>query len=409
MQRLGGTHAFLFALLLLMLAHCATEGGQAQTLTVLHNFTGGGDGAGPVAGVTMDRAGNLYGTTDSGGYMGGECGAYGGCGTVYRLSHEGSSWTLTPLHIFQGSDGFEPYAGITIGPNGSLYGTTTVGGGSGGCQPGGCGTVFNLMPPAHFSAHVLGGWSQNVLYRFTGSSDGGVPGYGDVVFDLAGNIYGIANAVYKLTFSGENWTESVLSGVGGSPEGAVLFDHAGNIYSTTLDGGINNNGTVFQLTPNGSGWTLSTLYRFQGGSDGENPNAGVIMDAAGNLYGTTLWGGVGGGGTVYELSPSNGEWTHSILYGFSGSGASFNNLTMDAAGNLYGTATDDGAYGYGVVFELSPHPGGTWTYTDLHDFTGGTDGKYPAGSVVFDASGNLYSTTYSGGADGYGTVWEITP
>ena len=144
------------------------------------------------------------------------------------------------------------------------------GGGSGGCEPGGCGTVFNLTPPPHFSAHVLGGWSQTTLDRFTGGLDGGYPGYGDLVFDSTGNIYGTVGefgpggvgAVYKLTSSGENWVESVLAGVGPSPEGAVLFDQAGNIYSTTSDGGTDNNGTVFELTPNGSGWTQSTLYTF---------------------------------------------------------------------------------------------------------------------------------------------------
>ena len=324
-------------------------------------------------------------------------------------------------NVFQGSDGFQPYAGITIGPNGSLYGTTNVGGGSGGCEPGGCGTVFNLTPPPHFSAHVLGGWSQTTLYRFTGGLDGGYPGYGDLVFDSTGNIYGTVGefgpggvgAVYKLTSSGGNWVESVLAGVGPSPEGAVLFDQAGNIYSTTSDGGTDNNGTVFELTPNGSGWTQSTLYTFGSGTGGANPISGLIFDQAGNLYGSTPTGGAGGGGTVYQLSASNGGWAFSTLHSFSSTcgcdTGPYANLTMDASGNLYGTAPEEGIYGYGVVFELSPHPDGSWTYTDLYDFTGEADGKYPAGGVVFDSSGNLYSTTYSGGADGYGTVWEITP
>ena len=220
-------------------------------------------------------------------------------------------------------------------------------------------------------------------------------------------------AVYKLTSSGGNWVESVLAGVGPSPEGAVLFDQAGNIYSTTSDGGTDNNGTVFELTPNGSGWTQSTLYTFGSGTGGANPISGLIFDQAGNLYGSTPTGGAGGGGTVYQLSASNGGWAFSTLHSFSSTcgcdTGPYANLTMDASGNLYGTAPEEGIYGYGVVFELSPHPDGSWTYTDLYDFTGEADGKYPAGGVVFDSSGNLYSTTYSGGADGYGTVWEITP
>ena len=168
-----------------------------------------------------------------------------------------------------------------------------------------------------------------------------------------------------------------------------------------------------KLTSSGSGWTENTPYGFQGGSDGKLPGVwGLIFDTSGNLYGTTVWGGAGGGGTVFQLIPSAGSWTFNLLYSLSGSngGGPWNGpLIMDSAGNLYGTtAKGKSSYGFGNVFELSPSNGG-WTYTSLHQFTGGSDGKDPYGGVVLDAGGNLYGTTGGGGAYGYGVVWEITP
>ena len=283
---------------------------------------------------------------------------------------------------------------------------------------GGCGTVFELAPPTTTCRNTLCSWIHNILYTFTGGNDGGYPGYGYLVFDQAGNIYGETGAfgpngqgtVYQLTSSGGSWTESVLYSFSGgadgeSPQGGVIFDPVGNLYGTTVDGGFDENGTVFQLSPTGADWTQSTLYTFGGGSDGQNPVGGVIFDQSGNLYGTTQ----AGGGTVYQLSPSNGAWALSTLQSLSGSQGPTASLTMDASGNLYGTATEDGSHGYGVVFKLSPNPDGSWTYTDLHDFAGGGDGMYPTGNVILDSNGNLYSTTVDGGAHGYGTVWELTP
>jgi uncharacterized repeat protein (TIGR03803 family) len=134
----------------------------------------------------------------------------------------------------------------------------------------------------------------------------------------------------------------------------------------------------------------------------------LISDNAGNLYGATTVGGSGGGGTVFELTPSNGQWTLSVLYSFTGSAGPSNSLVLDMAGNLYGTTVEDGTYGAGTVFELTPS-GGSWTYTDLHDFTGGSDGSDPFGGVTLDANGNIYGTTEAGGANGDGIVFEITP
>jgi len=189
----------------------------------------------------------------------------------------------------------------------------------------------------------------------------------------------------------------------------VIFHKAGNLYGTTISGGANECGVVFQLTPSASGWAESPLYAFQCGIDG-SPAAGVVFDSSGNLYGATYTGGSGGGGTVFELTPSNGSWSFTVLYSFTGNSACGpeSNLTMDQAGNLYGTTVCDGAYGYGSVFKLKASGGG-WTYTSVYDFKGGADGSYPNSGVLFDANGNLYGTASSGGAHGYGVVFEITP
>ena len=202
----------------------------------------------------------------------------------------------------------------------------------------------------------------------------------------------------------------------------VVFDTAGNLYGTTSNGGGSTNctdgcGTAFKLSPSGSGWTESVLYRFQGPTDGENPNSGVVMDTVGNLYSNTWQGGPGGGGTVYELSPSGSNYTFTLLYSVTGSGYAVGRLLRDSHGNLYEALQEGGTYNDGQIFELTPS-NGNWIFTDLHDFTGGTDGANPLGGVVMDSSGNLYgtalfggtnSTCGSGGTSGCGNVWEITP
>jgi len=385
---------------------------QAQTITVLHSFTTGGDGSEPFAGVTMDRAGNLYGTTSSG--------ANGNVGTVYKLTHRQGGWTLNTIYTFDHpNDGYYSAARVVFGPDGSLYGTTQGGG------PGGAGVVYNLRPPATACKTVLCSWSYTNLYSFTGGSDGGQPYLGDLVFDSAGNIYGTTSAgggqgcfgfgcgvVFKLSHSGGGWTETVLYTFSGNDDGAnpfngVTFDRAGNLYGTTTQNGRYGYGTVYELSPTGSGWTQSTLYNFTGGLDGGNPIGGVAIDAAGNLYGTTEDGGnaPGLGGTVWELTPSNGSWTFSVLQSlptfYEGP---FATPTLDAAGNVYGTSTFGG--GSGLVFKLAPSGAG-WNYTP-YDFNG-NNGDIPIGGVTLDSNGNLYGTTAEGGTHTWGTVWEITP
>jgi uncharacterized repeat protein (TIGR03803 family) len=384
---------------------------QSQTFTVLHTFTGGTDGELPEAGLTLDAAGNLYGTASAGGSS--------GSGTVYKLTHRGTGWTFSLLYSFAGgNDGATPIARVIFGPNGTLYGTTEYGGNCAST----CGTVFNLVPPSTVCKAVLCPWDEKVIYRFQGGvGDGSRPGYGDLVFDRAGSLYGTtilsgANSsgiVYELTPSSGSWTENILynmtSDSGVYPYSGVIFDHAGNLYGTAFEGGPDSiYGTVYELTPSGSGWTENTLYNFQEVTDGSSPYGGVIFDSSGNLYGTTSNRGPDGAGTVFKLTPSNGTYTFTVLHSFAGNDGPYGGLTMDAAGNLYGTTYGDGVHDYGNVFELSPSNGG-WSYTDLYDFTGGNDGGYPFGSVAIDADGNLYGTTAYFGTHGYGVVWEITP
>ncbi len=392
---------------------------QAQAFTVIHQFTGGQDGAHPYAGVTLDAAGNLYGTANVGGDL--TCNAPHGCGTVYELKHKGSGFIFNPLYSFGvGPDGGIPSAPVVFGPDGALYSTTSYGGINGK------GTVFKLRPSPTACITALCPWSENVLYSVKGGANGDGSNPIGLLFDQAGNIYGATSGggaygygiAYELTSSGSGWTESVLYTFGGASDGSLpyrsvmIFDNAGNLYGTTALGGSSNYGTVFQLTPSGSGWTEKVIYSFQDGSDGGYPYAGLIFDQSGNLYGATTDGGTGGGGTVFELSPSGGGWTYSVLYSIPGPlgyqcGPAWA-LVMDERGNLYDTTQCDGANTLGGVFKLTK-AGASWTYTSLHDFAGGDDGGYPASSVVLDKSGNLYGTTNYGGTKGQGVVWKITP
>ena len=411
---------------------------QAQTFQLIHSFaTGGAGGTNPVAGLTLDPAGNLYGTTTEGGF--------GGSGTVFRLSHKGSGWVLNVLHSFTGgSDGGEPNAGLIFDRAGNLYGTTTEGGelNCGGIYPGGCGTVFELQPPPTPCTAEPCPWRETVLHVFIGGNDGAFPVSGDLVFDQAGNLYGTTQAgglpsggnfgsgtVFELSPSGSGWTESVLykfteSSDGGAPDAGVIFDRAGNLYGTTTVGGapdcapVPGCGTVFKLSPSGSGWAESVLYSFTAGTDGWSPIAGLVFDQSGKLYGAAAFGGESGGGTVFQLTPSNGSWTLETLHSFTGEFGPHDNLVIDGEGNLYG-ATPSDSHDAGSVFELMPNGNGGWTYTLLHEFLCDPfcmDGAGPDGRVIFDTNGNLYGTAQYDGplvdvgrGVTNGVVWEITP
>jgi uncharacterized repeat protein (TIGR03803 family) len=395
---------------------------QAQTFSVIHEFQGP-EGWGPESGLTLDAAGNLYGTT----YR-----ATNQQGSVYRMQPSAGGWLLSTLFYFNVNDdwnGTFPEAGVVFGPGGALYGTTSAGGASEWCL-GGCGVFYALRPPQNPCHSTQCLWTESVPYRFTGQYGAVFPGQGNLLFDRAGNIYGTtkqggnyeSGAVYELTKSNGFWIGSVIysfrgSGSDGSfPAGGLVVDSAGNLYGTTTsDGSGCGCGIVFELSPSGSGWTETVIHQFQG-PDGSTPYATLTLGPSGEIYGATTSGGSNNTGVIFEMSPSGGSWSYSVLYQFQGTilyGGPYGPLVLDAAGALYGTAAEDGAYGFGSVFKLTPGNGG-WSYTSLHDFTKLSDGAYPLGGPALDSHGNLYGTAAGGGTGtcgggDCGTVWEIKP
>jgi uncharacterized repeat protein (TIGR03803 family) len=360
-----------------------TAGATKWTETVLYRFAGGADGADPQGPLAIDAAGNLYGVTEQGNAS--------TAGTVFRLSPPAvgkTTWKETVLHRFSGGpgDGAVPLAGLVLDAACNLYGTTSGGGVNHQ------GTAFRLAPPAPGKTV----WKETILYPFTGGADGGVPVAG-LIFDRAGNLYGTtyaggpsypggisaAGTVFELTppAAGQTtWTETVLYGFpqyasgdslfnGADPRAGVVFDGAGNLYGTTEAGGLESAGTVYELSPPAAGqtaWTETVLLRFQGSQgihDGSTPLAGVIFDLAGNLYGTTAGGGKYyeyGGGTVFKLTLPHGgvPLSETIIENFNGNGPGPAGVVLDAAGNIYGTTTgDQTSNGAGTVFELTQSSG----------------------------------------------------
>jgi uncharacterized repeat protein (TIGR03803 family) len=344
-ERTRAANTVLALVLLLMPVVLATQSAQAQALEVLYTFRGGTDGANPYAGLIQDAAGNLYGTTASGGAF--------GFGTVFKLDTTG---TESVLHSFTGTpDGSSPYAGLLRDTVGNLFGTTNTGGSGQGCSSG-CGTVFKLDTPG----------KETVLHSFTGAAyEYEVSPLAGLIRDPAGNLYGTTAGLY----------------------GACLFQ--GRWYYC---------GTVFKLNAAGN---ATLLFRFSGGAYGAIPYAGLVRDAAGNLYGTTVFGGAYPytHGTVFKLDTTGKE---TVLHSFTGGADGANpyaGLIQDAAGNLYGTTASGGASGSGTVFKLDT----TGKETVLHSFTGGADGANPHAGLILDAAGSLYGTTTNGGASGFGT------
>jgi uncharacterized repeat protein (TIGR03803 family) len=402
---------FILTLAILAMAALAALPASAQTEAVLHSFDNNGvDGYAPSATMIADSAGNFYGTTQSGG-------AYG-YGTVFEVRPEpGGGSVERVLHSFNnnGVDGYTPYGGLVMDSVGNLYGATTAGGANGD------GAVFELIPQPGAV------WHEKVIYNFgyDGSTYGGPES--SLIFDSVGNLYGTTSGggtyeygtVFELKpVSGHGWAGKVLysfngnAGDGTNPIGGLTFDSAGNLYGTTIAGGAFGDGTVFELSPAGRGnWNETLLYSFGGGTDGDGPLASVILDPAGNIYGTTNSGGAGGWGTVFELSPAGGGgWIETLLYSFVlGGNPVYSTLVRDTAGNLYGTAADGGDATFGAVFELAPASGGGWNYTVLHSFDNNGDGYAPYGGMVRDAAGNFYGTTIYGGAYGGGTVFKLRP
>jgi uncharacterized repeat protein (TIGR03803 family) len=381
---------FVFMLAPMLLA---MPSARAQAFTVLYSFKGGHDGAYPFAGLVKDSRGNLYGTTSSGGASNN--------GTVFRLDTKGRE---TVLYSFckriNCADGAIPLASLLRDKAGNLYSTTSVGGTSGN------GVVFMLDTSR----------KETVLHRFAGDpSDGAYPQAG-LIRDAAGNLYGTTTwggsfgdgVVYKLDKAGKETVLYVFTGAidGGDPQyGSLVRDAAGNLYGTTYTGGAfscgsDGCGTVFKVDKA----RQETVFHNFSGRDGQT-YAGLIRDTAGNLYGTTDFGGPTQNGAVFKLDLTG---TETILYSFTGGtdgGFPFAGLVRDAAGNLYGTTQAGGASGWGVVFKLDT----TNTETVLYSFTGGSDGGSPYGDLILDRAGNLYGTTNVGGASNFGVVFKVTP
>lgn len=331
------------------------------------------------------------------------------------------------IYSFQGgSDGAYPVSDLTLDTAGNLYGTTSNGGNLTACN-GGCGTVFELKRTQY-------GWKKEVLYSFT-DGDGGLPS-GGVIFDAAGNLYGTTGgAAFKLTPNSHGvWTESVLYTFnfvwGGAPAFDLVFDGQGNLYGAIPSGvsggrscGDNGCGAVFELTPqSGSSWAETTIHIFSDSPDGATPSSGVVLDAAGNVYGMTKYGGTGscsfysgagfisGCGSIYKLAPSSGSWTETILYNFARGGGfgvfPTGGLFSDKPGHLFGTS-QAGGDGIGTVFELQDTKKGGWQQSEAHIFYGNPDGKNPAGRLVMDANGDVFGVASQGGANSTGIVFEL--
>jgi uncharacterized repeat protein (TIGR03803 family) len=388
----------------------------ATTEKVLYNFTGGNDGGDPASQLTFDTAGNAYGTTVTGGAF--------GCGTVFKLSPSGGGqWQQSVLYSFGCSnDGKNPYGGVTLDAAGNLYGTTAAGG-TGTCTGDGCGVVFKLTRSGgSWTASVLYSFAGGtdgygpggmVVFDRAGNLYGTTPD---------GGAYS-QGTVYQLSLNGGQWQEKVIHDFTGGNDGAVgslgalLIDSSGAIYGVTELGGANGAGTVFRMFSFKSTWNLVTLYAFKGQPDAGFPYGGLIADANGNLYGTTYYGGANGAGAVFKVGPGASAiagWRDVVLYSFQGGtdgGSPTSTLVFDEAGNLYGTTSAGGDPGCecGVAFELSPNGGGAWYESVLHTFGSIPDGSYPYYGMTPDGMGNFFGTTATGGHHQQGTVFELTP
>jgi uncharacterized repeat protein (TIGR03803 family) len=314
-------------------------------------------------------------------------------GVVFQVTSAGEE-TVRYSFVHPGHDGYNPVAGLVRDKNGNLYGATPAGGASL------LGTVFKVTP----------GGTETLIYSFTGGADGSIPEAG-LLQDAQGNLYGTTSAggarnfgtVFKVTQAGvEKVLHSFTGPDGIGPYAGLVRDKKGNFYGTTVMGGASNFGTVFKMTPTG---TVTLLHSFTlGRKDGSRPKAGLVLDAKGNLYGTTFENGAFGLGTVFEVTPAG---TEMILHSFSrmpdGNGP-YAGLVRDGQGNLYGTTSAGGTSNAGTIFKVTP----SGKETILYSFKG-TDGRAPLAALVRDAQGNFYGTTSGGGAQGFGTVFKLVP
>src|ERR1700722_18430319 len=403
----------------------ATLASAQYTETTIYNFGAiANDTNSPSVGLIRDAAGNLYGTSNLGGTL---------QGTAFELSFSGGSWTETILHNFGSvsGDGVQASGGLLMDSRGNLYGVTQAGGANNQ------GTVYELSPSSS-------GWTETILYSFAGNPDVREPN-GSLIFDAAGNLYGTSfeggggtnancfdgcGTVFELSPSSSGWTEKIIYAFTGgadgmSPGGNLLFDSAGALYGSAAFGGtvvgagcFEGCGTVFRLTPASGTWRFARLFNFQGPVGGAAP-LWLVFDAAQNIYGVASAGGSGcpgnlGCGTIFELTrqTSPGPWKETVLHSFTelhDGGEPGAGLVFDSSGNLFGSAVFGGNGNLGTVWELSPTAHGPWKLTQLYSFGDGTTGSRPNSGVIIDPSGNLYGTTQQGGQFDRGTVFELSP
>jgi uncharacterized repeat protein (TIGR03803 family) len=396
------------ALLSLALAVTPSAAATGSKFKILHNFTGGSDGGGPVlfAALAMDKNGNLFGATAAGGYYEQDC-PYG-CGAVFEMVRgTGGRWKESVL--FELTDpttqGYID-SPLALDSQGDLYGCNDRG------------PMFELTAGSPQ-------WTFNPIWP------GGCVGPVGLILDSLGDLYGefgkgSTGGVSELTPSSNGWAYENLYEFcqqrgcpdGDDPEAPFSWDSKGNLYGTTYFGGYSrdgcsNCGVAFQMTPNGDGtWTYLVMHRFTAHNDGAYPLGSLTVDSAGNAYGTTTHAGPYDNGNVFKLAPAKGgQWKLTVLYGFPNENNGTtpgSNLVFDTAGNLYGVAGTPACGGAcGVVFKLSPQKNGKWNYSVLHQFTM-TDGDFPNG-LTMDSQGHLYGTTRGGGKYNHGVVFELTP
>jgi uncharacterized repeat protein (TIGR03803 family) len=408
------------ALVLVAVTLILVASAWASSETVIYNFclqSSCVDGETPYGSLVADSSGNhLYGTT----YQGGA----NGFGEVYELTNSGGTWSQTVIYSFTGtsnSDGAYPYDGLLLDSSGNLFGTTLYGGASNE------GSVFELSKSGST-------WKETVLHSFDNisGSDGSNP-YGALVSDAAGNLYGTTQGggklgggiVFQLKASNGKFTYKVIHGFTTSassayfPYSALVVDSKnGYLYGTTYYGGIVwNVGAVYQLREVGGVWLSSVIYNFLGDSLGQYSESGLAVDATGNLYGTNYSGGDWNLGCVFKLTPGKGtSWTQKVIYSFKGyakkDGAYpyFAGVTIDSAGNLYGSTYQGGSssannLNYGTVYKLAA---GTFKESVLWSFGTSGDGYSPYRQPIV-VNGKLYGTTNGGGSRGVGIVYEVTP
>jgi uncharacterized repeat protein (TIGR03803 family) len=404
---------------LLLIAFGLPSYASASTEQVLHAFTGGSDGIQPEGRLVLDSAGNLYGTSSSGGAN--------NAGVIFKLTPTSSGpWQESILYQFTGGrDGANP-RGLAFDSAGNLYGIAVNGGtptvGVPDCKRYGCGTIFKL-------SSTQGGWKFQLLHTFTGAFDGALPQ--GITLNAAGDVfvttyssYPNQGTIFELSSSSGVLKGSVVhvfieaTGDGALPIRPVVIDSAGNLFGAAWFGGRLGQGAVYEVSPTATGqWTESVINSFNT-TLGSEPYTSLVFDSAGNLFGTTTSGGEFDLGTVFELSPSStGQWTETLIVSFqnaSDGGIPHDGMAIDASGNLYGVTLNGGlCYNCGTVFKLSPSSGGGWGFDTLYSFTGTSDGADPLAGVTLDSAGDVFGTTVLGGnvttacPSGCGVVYEI--